>query len=210
MDKIQIIPVEYGKSVLPENMIFINGDENKSREIVFKVYLIKTDEKLILVDAGCETMPGFVMRDFVGTVQALENINVTPDRITDVVITHAHHDHIECVKYFEKAVIHIQSDEYENGAAYIPDNFNVNIFEQEFTVGTNIKILKTGGHSKGSCIVEIENDSRTYVITGDECYLRECLTNKIPTGSSFNPEASKNFIDKYSDKKYTVLLCHDN
>ena len=101
----KLVSVEYGKSVLPEKMIFINGDENKSREIVFKVYLIKTDEKLILIDAGCETMPGFVMRDFIGTVRALKNINITPDEITDVVITHSHHDHMECVKYFKNIVI---------------------------------------------------------------------------------------------------------
>ncbi len=205
----QIIPVEYGKSVLPESMIFINGDENKFREIVFKVYLIKTSQKLILVDAGCETMPGFVMRDFIGTVQALKNIDITPDEITDVLITHSHHDHIECVKYFKNAVIHIQSDEYENGKRYIPDDFNVNVFENEFLVCENVKIVKIGGHSKGSCIVEIKNDDKTYIISGDECYLRECLTEKIPTGSSFNQNVSREFVEKYSDSKYTVLLCHE-
>ena len=92
--EMQIIPIEYGKSVLSENMIFINGNENKFRDIVFKVYLIKTDEKLILVDAGCETMPGFDMREFVGTVKAIKNIGVSPEEITDVIITHSHHDHI--------------------------------------------------------------------------------------------------------------------
>lgn len=50
-------------------------------------------------------MPVFVMRDFIGTVQALKNINITPDWITDVVITHSHHDHIECVKYFKNIAI---------------------------------------------------------------------------------------------------------
>lgn len=118
--EMQIIPIEYGKSVLSENMIFINGNENKFRDIVFKVYLIKTDEKLILVDAGCETMPGFDMREFVGTVKAIKNIGVSPEEITDVIITHSHHDHIECVKCFENAVIHIQKDEYEIGKKYIP------------------------------------------------------------------------------------------
>jgi len=205
----QIIPVEYGKSVLPESMIFINGNKNKFREIVFKVYLIKTDEKLILVDAGCETMPGFVMRDFIGTVQALKNIDIVNDEITDVVITHSHHDHIECVRFFKNAVIHIQKDEYERGKRYIPDDFNVNIFENEFSVYENVRIVKIGGHSKGSCIVEIKNNDKTYIISGDECYLRECLTEKIPTGSSFAEKVSKDFIQKYSDKKYTVLLCHD-
>lgn len=206
----EIIPLQYGESFLSEDMIFASGNKNKFREIVFKLYLVKDEGKLILVDAGCETMPGFEMKNFIGTVGVLENINIRPEEITDVLITHSHHDHIECVKYFKNAVIYIQKDEYESGKQYIPSDFNVNIFEQEFAIGTNIKILKIGGHSKGSCVVEIKDNNKTHVIIGDECYLRECLTNKIPTGSSINPEASMNFIKKYSDKKYNVLLCHDN
>ena len=92
----QIIPIEYGNSVLSEEMIFINGDKNIFREIVFKVFLIKIDKKFILVDAGCETMPGFAMKNFIGPIKALENINISPNDITDVIITHSHHDHIEC------------------------------------------------------------------------------------------------------------------
>ena len=34
--------------------------------------------------------------------------------------------------------------------------------------------------------------------------------NKIPTGCSFCSEKSKDFIEKYSNERYTVLLCHDN
>ena len=206
----EITPVKYGESVLSEKMIFINGDNDKVRKIVFKVYLVKSDEKLILVDAGCETMPGFVMENFSGTIKALHDISILPEKISDVVITHAHHDHIECVKYFKNAVIHIEKNEYERGKKYIPDSFKVNIFSDEFSVCENVKIIKIGGHSKGSCIVEIKTGDKIYIITGDECYLRECLDNRIPTGSSVNQTASKNFIEKYNDKKYTVLLCHDD
>ena len=205
-----IIPIEYAKSVLPENMIFSGGNKEKNREIVFKVYLIKAENKMILIDVGCETMPGFDMKDFIGPLKALEKINIFPDMITDIIITHSHHDHIECVKYFENAVIHIQKDEYELGKKYIPDNFTVNTFKDEFYVCENIKIVKIGGHSIGSCVVEIKEDNKTYVISGDECYLRECLANKIPTGCSFNKEKSREFIEKYSDEKFDVLLCHDN
>ena len=205
----EILTLEYAKSVLPESMIFINGDAKKFREIVFKVFLIKSEGRLILIDAGCETMPNFVMRDFIGTVQALRNINIMPDEITDVVITHSHHDHIECVNYFKNAVIHIEANEYEAGKKYIPDGFTVNVFENELEVCVGVKAVKIGGHSAGSCVVEIENDGVIYVISGDECYSRECLTKKIPTGSSVNPQASREFIEKYSDEKYTVLLCHD-
>lgn len=205
----KIIPLKYAESVLSEKAIFINGDENKHREIVFKVFLIKTSEKLILVDAGCETMPGFIMKNFIGTVGALKSIDIFPDEITDVIITHSHHDHIECVKYFKNAVIHIEKDEYESGKTYIPSAFKLNIFSDEFFVCENIKIKKIGGHSEGSCIVEIKKDDENFIIAGDECYLRECLIKKIPTGSSYNKEKSRNFIEKYSDSKYNVLLCHD-
>lgn len=204
----KIIPILYGKSTLPESMCFDGGDREKKLPITFKVYLVETEDKLILIDAGCETMPGFVMEDFIGTVKALENNGVSPDEITDIIITHAHHDHIECVKYFENATVHIQKDEYEKGRKYIPEGFKVNTFENEFSLTSEIKAIKIGGHSIGSCIVEIEDD-KTLIIAGDECYIPKCLTEKIPTGISFNKEASRNFVEKYSDEKYTVLLCHD-
>ena len=205
----KIMPLQYGESVLPEELIFINGEKNKDRDIVFKVFLIKCCDKLILVDAGCETMPGFVMRNFIGPVKALEDVNVSPEEITDVILTHSHHDHIECVKYYKNAVIHVEAGEYDKGKVYIPDGFNVNVFSDEYVVANGVKALKIGGHSNGSCVVEISDGDKTYVITGDECYLRECITYKIPTGSSVNPDASKKFIDKYSDSKYEVLFCHD-
>jgi metal-dependent hydrolase (beta-lactamase superfamily II) len=60
-------------------------------------------------------MPRFEMRECIGTVKELENVNINREDITDVIITHSHHNHIECVKYFENAVIHIQKDEYTIG-----------------------------------------------------------------------------------------------
>jgi len=205
----KILPVIYGKSEIPESMAFLNGDKNKFREILFKVYVIKIENKIILVDAGCETMPWFKMRDFLGTVKALEGIGINPSEITDVILTHSHHDHIECVKYFKNAVIHIEKDEYENGKKYIPEDFFVNTFDDIYEVCKNVKVLKIGGHTKGSCIVEIKDEDKIYIISGDECYLRECLENKIPTGSSFDLKKSTEFISEYSKSKYTVLFCHD-
>ncbi len=205
----EIISVKYAESVLRESMVFKNGDNDKFRHIDFKLYLIQTNEKNILVDAGCETMPGFDMKNFIGPVKALGNINISTDDITDVIITHSHHDHIECVKYFDKAVVHIQSEELKHGKKYIPENFKLNIFDNEFSVCENVKIIKIGGHSEGSCIVEVKNNGTTYIICGDECYSRECLEKKIPTGSSVNSQKSKEFIERYSSDKYTVLLCHN-
>ena len=205
----EIIPINYGKSVLPENMIFQNGAEDKVRPIVFMVYLIKTENRLILADAGCETMPGFVMTDFIGPVKALNNIGILPEEITDLIITHAHHDHIECAKHFKNAVIYIQKDEYEAGKGYLSENLDIRTFDEETLICDGIKSVKIGGHSKGSSIVEITDSDKKYIIAGDECYVRECLTKQIPTGVAYDLQKSLAFIQKYGRGEYTVLLCHD-
>ena len=209
MKKLEIIPIEYGKSVLPDSMIFQGGAEDKFRPIVFIIYLIKAQDRLILIDAGCETMPGFDMREFIGPIKALEKHGIIPNDITDVVITHAHHDHIECVSKFKNAVIYIQRDEYESGKDYFAEGINIKLFNDEMQICTTIKAVKIGGHSKGSCVVEITDNKKKHVIVGDECYLRECLNKKIPTGSSYCPEKSRQFIEKYGSGEYEVLLCHD-
>lgn len=209
MSNIEIIPIEYGNSVLPESMIFQNGAADKVRPIVFIIYLIKTKNRLILADAGCETMPGFDMKNFIGPIKALENIGINAADITDVIITHAHHDHIECVKYFKNAVIYIQKDEYESGKEYFTNGMKITLFDDEIKISENIKAIKIGGHTKGSCIVETTIGNKKYIIADDECYLRECLDRKITTGTSCCLTKSRKFIEQYGNKKYTVLLCHD-
>lgn len=208
-EKVEIIPIVYGRSLLSEKEIFRNGSD-ALRKIVFKIYLIKTKGRHILVDAGCETMPGFDMEDFIGSIGALKKIGVEPSDISDVIITHAHHDHIECVKYFTHADIYIQKDEYEAGRQYFSRNQKVVTFEDALFVSPDIKIVKIGGHSAGSSIVEISNDKVVDVIVGDEIYLRECILKQRPTGASYDPKKSMDFIKKYSESTYHLHLCHDN
>ena len=201
----QITTVAYGKSTLPGNLVFYQGDSSIEYPIDFFVFLLRKGEKTILIDAGCETMPGFIMKDFKGSVRALAEIGVAPDDITDLIITHAHHDHIECAKYFRNSVVHIQKDEYEKAGKYLADNTNLNVFENEFTVCDGVKIIKIGGHTKGSCIVEIDNN---IIAVGDECYMKECIDKQVATGVSFCLEKSKEFIKKYSNSSYTLLFSH--
>lgn len=202
---IEVIPVKYGKSYLPESMVFAGGSKDKHIPIDFLIYVLKTEGKIILLDAGCETMPGFEMTEFVGSIKALEGIGMSAEDVTDVVITHSHHDHIECVKYFKNAVIHIQEDEFILGKDYIPDEFRVRTFDEECIVCKGVRAIKIGGHSTGSCVVEIGENT---VFVGDECYIRNCITEKVPTGATFCIEKSKEFIGKYSDSKYTLLFSH--
>lgn len=206
----KIVPVIYAHSTLPESMVFAGGAKEKRIPIDFILYYIEAGEKRILVDAGCDTMPGFDMVDFVGPVAALSAHGIDKDSITDVIITHAHHDHIEGVHHFPRATIHIQSDEYARGKKHIPEGFRVNTFDEVLPLCRGVLVRSIGGHSVGSCIVELDGDDTTYVVSGDECYSRRCLDEYILTGSSVCPEKSRAFLEKYRAPEYTVLLCHES
>lgn len=205
----KLTPIKYADSFLPDSWIFKGGSPDNKQPIVFRLYLIETDGRKILVDAGCESLPGFDMRNFIGPIKALANEGLTPDDITDVIITHAHGDHIESVKYFKNSVIYIQKDEYEAGKDNFTDEFKVVTFEDEYDLTDKIKIRKIGSHSIGSSIVEIKTDDKIIAIIGDECYKRICLDEKLEI-DTFDTEKSKAFVEEYSNKdKYIVYLAHD-
>lgn len=209
MNRVNIIPVPYGKSVLPESMIFRGGEEHKVRPIIFQIHLICAGDRLILADAGCETMPGFEMRDFIGPMEALAQHHVAPEDITDVVITHTHHDHVECVNKFPRSTVYVQEEEYLQGKKYFTENEHLVLFSEEQQICSGVTVRKIGGHSVGSCVIEVADEDKKYVIAGDECYARECIQKQIPTGASYSPKNSEAFLKRYPEGEYQILLSHD-
>ena len=204
-----ICRLSYAKSTLPQNMVFENGDERKVLPIDFAIFLLQSENRKILIDAGCDTMPGFIMEDFISPKTALEKIGIRAEEITDVIITHAHHDHIDAVHLFKNATVYIEEDEYLQGKRYIPAQMSVRTFSKRLQLSENLYIETIGGHSQGSSVVHLLQDGRHYVFAGDECYSAECLRTKTPTGSSVDPIKSREFTDKFCADTYTVLLAHD-
>ena len=204
----RIIPILYGRSTLGEHHVFENGSREKKYPIDFVVYYVEAEGRRILIDAGCDTMPNFNMVDFIGPVAALKAHGINAEEITDLVITHSHHDHIEGVKHFTNATVYLQKEEYEKGKKYIPEGFPVVLFEEGLQLCQEVEIVKIGGHSKGSSVVEIIGKNQKSVVCGDECYSPRCLEEGILTGSTVSPEKSRAFLQKYGTGEYLTLLCH--
>lgn len=205
----RLLAIKYGETFINEGMAYRGGDRSVEVPISLIIYLIDTGDKKILVDAGCDTMPGFSLSHFCSPVDVLQRAEIEPEEITDVILTHAHHDHAEATHHFKNATVHVETREYGEAKRFIPDDMELDIFADEKVIADSIIIRRIGGHSHGSCIVELEYRDKTYVICGDECYVRACLEEAIPTGSSVCPEKSLDFVNKYGADKYVTLLSHD-
>lgn len=208
-NNIAVYCLQYAESVLSESMVFDGGSKEKYLPISFAIYLMKIDNRNILVDAGCNTIPDFQMKKFYSPSFVLRQIGLSVDEITDVIITHAHHDHIEAVNYFKNAIVYISENEYDSGKDYISDDIKVKTFKNKHIINSQIKVVEWSGHSKGSSIVEIKTNDGIHILAGDECYTNANIERKLCTGAYFNKEKSMEFIEKYSNKKYSVHTCHD-
>ena len=204
-----ITRVIFGRTTLSERYVFRNGDPSVRRPIVLSVFLIDTGDRRILVDAGCDTMPGFDVEDFIGPERALEMIGVSALDITDLVLTHSHHDHTESTHLYKNATVYVHRDEYPESCRFIPDGMRVELFTDEAVICDGVRAVWSGGHSLGSSVVEIDCGDETVVIVGDECYSHECFTRQIPTGSAVAPLRAESFIKKYSSPEYRVLITHE-
>ena len=122
---------------------------------------------MILVDAGCNDMGGLPTANFDSPVSVLENMGIMPQDITDVVITHAHHDHISALgtirDCFSAPLAALSAD---LNADIVPDH------GQKLPFGAgDIQVLHTPGHSADSVCFYLKHASCLF--SGDTLFTED-------------------------------------
>jgi glyoxylase-like metal-dependent hydrolase (beta-lactamase superfamily II) len=100
---------------VPVAELVMGGPKDQKIEIAMVVWLIRGGGRAILFDSGFhrETfLKDFPMKDYLRPDKAVETAGVKPEEVTDVVISHAHWDHMGGLDLFPKANVWIQKEEY--------------------------------------------------------------------------------------------------
>ncbi len=194
---------QYGKTELSMSAVFQGGNLNEKIPISLLFFLLETEGRKILVDVGCDTMPGFELFEFEKPVEVLEKY-INRECITDVILTHGDHDHVDSIGYYPTARVYVNRDEASRIRG-ITDKTDLYPFDDEVEVCRGVVAKRIGGHSKGSSIVRVKN----FVLCGDECYSRENLLLNKPTGASVCIENSLAFVEEYRKDCYIPILFHD-
>jgi glyoxylase-like metal-dependent hydrolase (beta-lactamase superfamily II) len=105
--------------------LVMGGPKDEKIDTVYVLWLIRGGGRNILFDSGFHRERWFkewTIKDYVRPDDAVRLAGVKPGEITDVVISHAHWDHLGGINLFPKAMVWIQKEEfrYYTGPAWQP------------------------------------------------------------------------------------------
>ncbi|MCG3174232.1 MAG: putative quorum-quenching lactonase YtnP [Myxococcota bacterium] len=163
------------------------ADDQNRVTLALRCLLIRDDGRLILIDTGIgnkwpEKDAGFfaINRSQSSLTGSLAQLGVTPDDITDVVLTHLHFDHAGgvsglndgvLVPAFPNARIHVQRQNWDwarspsdrDRGSYRPENFSLfegspklRLLDGPGEILPGVSSLISNGHTFGLQVVQVE------------------------------------------------------
>jgi len=213
------------------------ADRSRKMDIAMMVWLVKGNGHNILVDSGFyrdQFMRQWHPKDYVKPSEAVARLGLSPDDITDVVITHMHWDHADGADLFPKARLWIQKDEleYHAGTAWQARNTHggidpedvlavvklntqgrvglVNGDSQEILPG--ITCYLGGKHTYASQFLGVNTKAGTVVLASDNMYLYENLEKHVPIAQTLDPESNLRAQDRMKQlaaKPEWIIPGHD-
>ncbi len=99
----------------PTSALVIGADADERIDIAMVFWLVRGDGHVILFDSGFHRAAWFErfdIHDYMRPDSVLRLAGVEPETVTDIIVSHAHWDHMGGIDLFPNAVIWIQRDEF--------------------------------------------------------------------------------------------------
>lgn len=216
----QIYAIKFAQRIhkIPSSARAIGDKSGDSTGVYYMIWLLKGDNgKTILVDAGFNDPTGYEDMKFTRPDSALQTLNIKPEDITDIIITHPHWDHIGGINLFPKAMIWMQQEDHDEFIKSFDANGGDNNgflkkdmdkllkkkSDNKLTLvkGDNIEILPgikvfTGSkHTFQSQYVVLGPDNDRTIIASDNCWFYYNITSMLPA-LSLDPKAYVNNLKR--------------
>lgn len=214
---------QYSIQAIKYGTMNFQGDTGSPRiGVTFMLFLLKSKDKTILIDAGfykTDMLAQFRVKDFISPADAVQLVGVKPNEVTDIIISHAHLDHIGAIDLFPNATIWMQRKEYEyyTGLAWQTEGKTGGLFwsdvvtlvqkntegKVKFVDGDDVEILPGirgylgGRHTYASQYFKVDG-SPAYVLACDDAPFYR-LVEERRGGTIFEPtdaESSKKAVER--------------
>ena len=232
----KVYAVNYGQSYFKSNKVFKDTTSYSKVPFGWYFWIIKGNGKTILVDTGFSD-PRLVRRwnihNFVNPLERLRQLNIPPESVTDVIVTHSHWDHIGNLAAFNRAKVWIQQSEFrhaqhsvlmgqhsKNGILYndvqelnrIEHQGRLHIVDGTASVVAGVTVHYAGGHTPGAQFVTVNTLDGNVVLLSDNSYMYQNNRKHIPIGTAANHDENLQAIhraQKIAASPFYIIPGHD-
>jgi len=187
--------IRYASAEDQVSALVMGAPKGEKIEIAMVIWLVRGGGHNILFDSGYHRdtfLKYFPSTGYIRPDEAVKLAGVQPDEITDIVISHAHWDHLGGIDLFPKAKVWIQKEEYRyyTGPAWQPGGDHGGIDPEDvqqlvklntegrvrLVDGDNVEIFPgirayTGGHHTYASQYLLVEGNPPFVLASDNCYL---------------------------------------
>jgi glyoxylase-like metal-dependent hydrolase (beta-lactamase superfamily II) len=201
---------------LPVSMLVIGAPQDEKIDAAMIVWLIRGGGHTILFDSGFHRdtfIKDFPMKDYLRPDEAVRLAGVTPEEVTDIVVSHAHWDHLGGIDLFPKANVWIQKDEYryytmdawQPGGAHggidpedAKELLQLNtegrirlVNGDEVEIFPGIRAYTGARHTYASQYLRVDGNP-TFVLASDNCYLYRNLSSHMASATFSDADHAAN------------------
>ncbi|MBO8180557.1 MAG: N-acyl homoserine lactonase family protein [Archaeoglobus sp.] len=187
----RIMPLKVAEISVPLGAVLMMGDMRVMTTGPVYVWVIDGEDEKIVVDSGVEEAKNGLFHGFPGKGggekglrEALESVNLKPEDVDKLIITHLHFDHAANAKLFTNARIYVQRREWESALnpplhyreiydasmLHPLEEMDLCLIEGDVEIADGVRTVLLPGHTKGLQGVAVETERGKYLIAGDHFY----------------------------------------
>jgi glyoxylase-like metal-dependent hydrolase (beta-lactamase superfamily II) len=211
MSGYEVLAVRYGTRTARKVENYLNyhvyGEPDAEMEMDYFFWVVRNAERTVVVDCGFGTEAGRKRRrtQLIDPADALDGLGIDPATVDQLVLTHAHYDHIGNVHRFPAAELIIARREYEfwrgpyanrllfahsteadevARLAQAQAQGRLRLVEDTLDLAPGIELVVVGGHTPGQLVAQVavgtEDEPGAAVLAADALHFYEELERDRP------------------------------